>query len=317
MDTTTSLSPGVLHEVHQVLSAQHHTATSRELSAIGIRGEGVRALVKAGELTRVARGAYVATSRHLAADEDERHRLTTVATARTWPDGVAVSHGSAALLWGLPLTERPDRVHGSRIGRGQHRRASAYTIHTGYPAAKVFRLRGARVLEPAFAVLGVLELAGVQQAVVAGDGGLHAGRFTTNDLERAAASAGHPSVRRRMERAMTLMDAACESPGESLSRLLLRRLGYAVRSQAEVRTPDGLFVGRLDFVIVGTMVAVEFDGMLKYGEHTALVKEKRRELALQRAGYIVVRLVWSDLSRPERVRQLIEGAIAADRARSA
>jgi very-short-patch-repair endonuclease len=230
---------------------------------------------------------------------------------------VAVSHASAALLWGLPLTERPDRVHGSRTGAGQFRRATTYTIHTGYAAARTGRARGARVVEPAFAVVGVLEQMGVRQAVVAGDGGLHRGQLTMGDLERAASSAGHPSTRRRMERAMSLMDAACESPGESLSRLLLRSLGFPVTSQVEVRTPGGSLLGRLDFLIDGTRVAVEFDGLVKYGERTALINEKRRELALQRAGYIVVRLVWSDLSRPDRVRQLIEDAIAVDRARSA
>lgn len=37
----------------------------------------------------------------------------------------------------------------------------------------------------------------------------------------------------------------------------------------------------------------------------ALVSEKRREDALRALGYRVVRLTWSDLRRPERVRALL------------
>ena len=57
-----------------------------------------------------------------------------------------------------------------------------------------------------------------------------------------------------------------------------------------------------------TEVVVEFDGAVKYSgpegrEH--LIAEKRREDALRRLGYRVVRLLWSDLSNPERVARLL------------
>ncbi|GGK72816.1 type IV toxin-antitoxin system AbiEi family antitoxin domain-containing protein [Ornithinimicrobium pekingense] len=317
MEPTTCLAPGQRDEVLHLLAAQHHTLSSRDLKGLRIGSEGVRALTRTGVLTRVARGAYVSTTVLAAADPDERHRLTALAVARTWPEGVAVSHASAAMLWGLPVLSRPDRVHGSRTGAGQFRRAARYTIHTGYSAARTSSVRGAPVVEPAFAVVGVLESSGVQEAVVCGDAALHRGLAVVDDLERAASAAGHPSARRLMQRAAGLMDPACESAGETLSRLLLGRLGYAVTSQVAVHAPHGGFVGRVDFLVDGTRVAVEFDGMVKYGERNALVLEKRRELALQRAGYTVVRIVWADLSRPDRVRELLETAIAADRARSA
>lgn len=46
---------------------------------------------------------------------------------------------------------------------------------------------------------------------------------------------------------------------------------------------------------------VEFDGAVKYadGDRRVLFDEKRREDALRRAGWVVVRLVWTDLSDPD------------------
>ena len=104
-------------------------------------------------------------------------------------------------------------------------------------------------------------------------------------------------------------DAAAESPGESLTRLLLSGLGWPVRSQVRIHDEHGL-VGRVDF-LVGTNVIVEFDGMVKYegaGGRTALAAEKRREDRLRAAGYQVVRIVWADLAHPERVARLVRQA---------
>ena len=52
----------------------------------------------------------------------------------------------------------------------------------------------------------------------------------------------------------------------------------------------------------------------KYASAEDLAAEKRRELRLRAAGYTVVRLLWSDLDRPTRVRGLVEAALQADRA---
>jgi very-short-patch-repair endonuclease len=46
---------------------------------------------------------------------------------------------------------------------------------------------------------------------------------------------------------------------------------------------------------------VEADGALKYrGDANALWKEKRRQEALERAGWVVVRVTWNDVLREPR-----------------
>ena len=311
--TPSALPPGVETLVRQALAAGHGTVTTGDLTSLGLGPALVQTLVARRILTRVTRGAFVDTGLMTAADEAGRHVLRATAVARTWPKDVLVSHTSAALMHGLPLTVRPDRVHGCRRSTGQHRRTRASTIHGGYQDARSSTIRGVDVLEPRFVILGVAELHGRDEAVVVGDAALHRGVVHRDDLESAADARRHHPAHGVFMSAVRVMDDAAESPGESRSRLLLLNLGYDPRSQVVVRDPAGSFIGRVDFLLRGTRVVVEFDGLSKYATAEELAAEKRRELRLRAAGYTVVRLLWSDLDRPEKVRALIEAALQSDR----
>ena len=63
----------------------------------------------------------------------------------------------------------------------------------------------------------------------------------------------------------------------------------------------------------GTRVLVEFDGEVKYDGSRALFDEKRREDALRREGWVVVRFVWADLRHPDRIARRINEAVALSR----
>lgn len=307
------LPPGQLDLVRRELDLHAGTVTSADLHRLGVGPDGVRRLVAAGVLRRVGRSAFVDGDRHERADPAGRHVLRATAVARTWPPDVLVSHTSAALMHGLPLTVVPDRVHGCRRGAGQHRRRAGSTIHAGYTDARHTTVHGVEVLEPVLVVMGVAQLRGRDEAVVVGDAALHRQLVTHDALRTAVVTRPHHPVHATFVRAIDLMDARTESPGETLSRLLLRGLGYTPVPQVVIRDELGAVIGRVDFLLQGTRVIVEFDGMVKYASPDALVREKRREIRLQRAGYVVVRLIWSDLSRPERVRSLVGAALATAR----
>jgi very-short-patch-repair endonuclease len=102
---------------------------------------------------------------------------------------------------------------------------------------------------------------------------------------------------------LALADGRSESVGESRLRLHLAALGISVVPQVVIRDEMGDLVARVDLWVEGTGVVVEFDGRVKYAEGGAdvLFAEKRREDRLRRLGYVVVRVVWADLFRPERV----------------
>lgn len=303
------LQPGQLALVHAELARGHGTLLTGDLVRIGVGPQAVRWLVSNRVLIRVARGAFVDAVRHQAADENGRHVLRATAIARTWPPGVVVSHTSAALMLGLPLTVTPDRVHGSRRASGQHRKTSAHTIHTGYSDAASTTINGVEVIEPRFVVMGAAELHGRDQAVVVGDAALHRDLVTIEELERTAAARKHHPAHATLERAVQLMEPRTESPGESLTRLVLVSLGYRPLPQVVIQDAQG-FIGRVDFLIEGTRIIVEFDGLAKYQDPDDLAREKRRDLRLRRAGYTVVRLVWADLHNPQRIRQLLLDAFS-------
>jgi very-short-patch-repair endonuclease len=160
-----------------------------------------------------------------------------------------------------------------------------------------------RAVEPATALVQFTLDSGVGNGVVATDRALHTGVVERPALERAGeAVAGWPRSG-RVRSMLALADGRSESVGESRLRLHLAALGISVVPQVVIRDEMGDFVARVDLWVEGTGVVVEFDGRVKYAEGGAdvLFAEKRREDRLRRLGYVVVRVVWADLFRPERV----------------
>jgi hypothetical protein len=134
---------------------------------------------------------------------------------------------------------------------------------------------------------------------------------TAQELAAALALAGldgEPS------RAVEMADGSSESPGESWARLVFAGLALPVPElQVEIRDGGGRLVGRVDLLFRRQGLIVEFDGRVKYegaDGRDALFREKRREDALRARGYQVLRLTWSDLHDPARVRSLVSEAFS-------
>ena len=87
--------------------------------------------------------------------------------------------------------------------------------------------------------------------------------------------------------------------------------------RVEIRDEFGILVGRVDFMAPGSMTVVEFDGLGKYTDAETLRAEKHRQVALERLGYAVVRLVHADLASPAHVVRLVREGTERSRARAA
>ena len=281
-------------------------ASARDLVSIGLTPNDLRGLLRRGELVRARHGSYIDGPRFSSSSAAERHRLAARAVAFHLP-GYAVSHLSAVTLWGLPTLESDlGPVHLSGVGRGRARNGRGVRFHAAVPAEVITGRDGVQVVQPALAVVQTATISGQRAGLVAADAGLRARLFDHSQLLEHALVQARPKAARRVA---GLASSASESPGESWCRLVFADLGMnQPRQQVDIRDEHDRFVARVDFLFDELRLIVEFDGEVKYGGASgrqALVDEKRREDALRRLGYRVVRLTWRDLADPHRVVQLL------------
>jgi hypothetical protein len=287
--------------------------------AVGVNANQLRALVRDGTVIRVAPRAYVLGRAHgAAATPEELHRLETLAVLRSFDNRVAASHHSALALHRLPFWRvNTDHIHVCRVEGRSSRVRGRLHIHEAVSAGVLLRSRhsGEFTTTVARAVVGTAMVDGLEAGVVALDAALHAGKTTTDELASVLTQMRLTPGITTARQALGLADGSAESPGETRTRLILSSIPGSpeVVPQFEVRDADGRLVGRADFR-VGAKVLVEFDGRMKYGmdgrrSEEALWAEKVREDRLRALGYIVVRVVWADLNRPQAVIQRVLTAL--------
>jgi very-short-patch-repair endonuclease len=240
------------------------------------------------------------TDRHAAA---RRANLAHIAAVRAQLGaGQVASHTTAALLWGLPLVRPPAAVH----------LIQAFNPNGSLPrdvVRHVAALRPEDVVVRAGQPVTTLERTAVDCATTLGpDGGLvvvdaalHQGadRATLADLLARRVGARGVRVARAV---LAVADGGAESPGETLARLALLRLGVvAPVTQVAVETHLGMFW--TDFGWPEWRVVGEYDGVAKYTTHgdaaDAVLREKRRQEAIEEAGTTVLRVVSQDCRTPE------------------
>jgi hypothetical protein len=292
---------------------------TRSLLDLGYDHQDLRRLQRDGELFRVRRGAY---AREDKSDQfvEERHRRLVVATAPQLRDGAIFSHGSAAVLYGLPVwSEAVARVHVTRNRRGRGIKRSIVQVH-GAPLrpSEIILIDNVPVTSLTRTVLDLARTLPMTQAVAAGDRALALG------LTRAELDAGllamtrWPGIR-AARRVVEFLDVRSESAGESMSRVRLVEEGLPrPEPQQEIFGPDGRLVARVDFLWEGQKTVGEFDGKIKYSRllkpgqriEDVIFDEKLREDAVRDLGLQVVRWIWSDLYRPGVLRDRVRRAFA-------
>lgn len=299
---------------------QHHGVLSAQAaSGLGLTANHLRALVTAGHLVRVARGAYVEARLLRGATPQTEHLVRTLAVVLSRRGTLAASHLSAALVHGLPVLRvemGPIRVvHTSR--QVATRRHDAFTVHPCPGREWLTHVGGVPVVVPALAVMGTAMASGLRSGLMAADAALRRDQTTSEELaDWLPRLRHHPGVARARQ-VVELADRRAESPGESLLRWILLRLGHRVIPQFVIVDERG-FVARVDFYLPDLRVVVEFDGRVKYEGHDgkdALAAEKARERRIGRQGYGVARVVWADLFQPARVEAEIRAAVPAGLAR--
>ena len=257
------------------------------------------ARVRGGEWVRVRPGAYIAAE-HLRGRQRER----TIELARIAALGCqlridhVVSHESAALLWGLPVLRVPGRTHVLQQAPSRAGCSPDVVRHVQQLAASDRTTRfGRDVTTLERTVVDCATSCPPAAGLVVADAALHRGVDRDSCLRMLAAMPGRRGVV-RARAVIAAADDGAESPGESLTRLVVLRAGLpAPTTQIRVVTSRGTFWGDLGWPV--WRLLLEYDGVAKYGTGPeALLEEKRREDAVRAEGWSVLRVMREDLQRP-------------------
>lgn len=280
-----------------------------ELRASGASEADIRHAV-AG-LQRVAPGAYATTSNLT----HEQLHLTRARAVTARLQAVVCSHTTAAVAWGLPVPERAlAKVQLSPImGRsGNPKSGSGYRVHyRAVDPQDAHEVDDLMVTDPMRTVLECPRVTTTDWAVVIADAAIHARLVAPSTLIETAAQVRGIRGAERVRALAGLVSRASESPGETLLRLRLRRMGLDVIEQQPMPWVEGN--PRVDFLVEGRLV-VEFDGRGKYdiGGDPARAHwaEKRRHDRIVEAGYEVIHVTWDELWDERALARRIHAALA-------
>ena len=304
-----------------------------------------RDLAGRGDLIRVGRGAYMVRAPAGTPLWRLREMVTLArceAALRAYPSALALTHEAAAVVQGLsPIEQEPGIRVAVETNRSRTTRplpSVTYGRPGSAPAARpvsvtrslvaprggeIVVVSGLRVTTPLRTAVDCAFDLPVRESLPVIDAALRLvcrpDRFTrrcngemTLDTARArlvrmVEEQGGHNGKRRARVAVTLADPFAESPGESVLRWTVAVAGLP-DPVTQLRWVD--VEGHeyyLDLGFETFLVDLEFDGYGKLATPEDLRAEKRREMALRRAGWDVGRTEWKELFSPERlVRRVTE-----------
>ena len=299
--------------------------TTAALRDVGITDRLLAHGVRLGVVVRLRHGVYMPARRWSSLKPWEKDLARIEAHVEGTRGAPVYCLGSAAILHGMSTWDVGPAVHvATRYAGAQSSRSSDTLTHqlplTEAEIVTVERWgRRIRVTSVVRTLVDCFRFLPHEQALVIGDSALHQ-RLTRVENLHDAVQSGPVRGRRRALAVVDELEPKTESPGESRTRVLLRRLGFEKPvAQLRLETAEGEY--RADFAWPELMIIIEFDGEGKYLDYAplpdVLLAERRRETLLMEQGWIFVRLRWSDLERPEDVRRRVQAAIDRAARRSA
>jgi hypothetical protein len=290
-------------------------------------GDSVRSLRRAatsGRAVRLRRGAYARGDDWASADERTRHLTKMLAVAGARRDDLVFVGASAAAVWGLPIVGAwPADVEALAGSRSGARSRNGVIWHHWSVPDEDLELVGpwmvtslVRTLSdfarhaPFVAAVAALDH-GLKPAVTSTGGEVFCGADRDELLDRVRLDDGARGSAKALA-AISFADPLSGSPGESLSRVQIHRLGFApplLQSRVE-RVGGGSDYPDFEW----ETAYGEFDGFAKYSRNEStggraaadiVWNERRREDRLRMRGKAVARWTWEDAWNPPRLRSIL------------
>jgi hypothetical protein len=288
---------------------QHGVFTRCEARALGVSDRSIDSRTEAGRYTRIEPGVY----RIAGAPETLMQQIAAVAAS--FPALAAVSHQTAAELWGM--TSRGIRTIEIVTTRWDRVRRDGVAVHESLdliPADVVDR-HGVAITSP---VRTVVDLGASNRWVVesALEAGIRRDLFTLSDVEAFVARVARRGRRgvgviRPLIEARREWDDATESVLEDRFRRLMVDAGIAnPQPQYVVRDSAGSFVLRADFAYPAARVLIELDSEAHHLDRLTFRRDRSKQNRATMLGWVVLRYTWWDVvEQPGRVCSEVRNAI--------
>jgi hypothetical protein len=298
----------------------------------GLTRNQIETRLRTGRWIPVRRGVFCLKERYDGQSAATQIEIWTLARQASSRRRLAISHISAAAMWGLPLPLA--KQHRATLTDGDVSQCTRHDIESVIQVAQLWpgdtwERNGLLITSPARTVADCLRHYPAETAVPMADAAL---REHLTDRTAIAAvlrrQAGWPYFA-RAGKSWPLIDGRRESWLESTSAVRLWRVGIELaQPQVEVFDSDRRFVARVDFLWPDQATVGEADGRGKYGawpgsvagapsdemdgptqvaaSRRAVLAEKDREDALRDLGLEVVRWGTAELlNHPESVARRI------------
>lgn len=278
--------------MRRVLAWQGGVASHAELVEAGSRRLLQRA-VRAGEITQVARGMFALP------EVDAARRAAAELCG-------AVSHSSAALLYGWELPCQPRGVHVT-VPRGRKVSAGRTRAHIHYGQLSPRELER-HVTDPVRTILDCARIDTFPVALALAESALRRDDVALDELRAAGARATGPGSRavRRVAAEAGLGAANCfESVVRAIS---LEVPGVRLTPQTPIELPEGMVF--VDLADPDLRIVVEADSFAFHGTPEALAADARRYNWLVSHGWLLLRITWDvAMHEPELVREWLQAAV--------
>lgn len=292
---------------------RHKLLSTSELFAMGFSMRRISYAVANGELVRIRRGVYLHGVDWRSLDAGQR-ALCRIHAFHLGTQGTTIySHFSAARLHGCFTWKVPETIH---VTQKFSTKKNAYSDDVVVHIRPVTRrdlsyVDGRWVTSLERTVVDCARVLEFRKAVIIADHALRLGADASLMWQIALEDAGSRGIR-NVRRVLASANGSSESPGETLTRLLIELFDIPpAELQYEISTRLGLF--RADFAWPDRKLILEFDGRDKYFNYQptekTLFEERRREKVLMEAGWKFIRIEWADLFSPVDLQRRLSTAL--------
>lgn len=292
------------------LFARHGCVRRRRLVKAGLTRKRIARLVDAGEL-RLLAPDVLALPGPPAVDEDLRAAAAAL--------GAVVSGQQAALVRGWAMVSAPDEfVLTVARNRGSARRPGVDVRRRDIDPREVMEIDGMPIVSSIQSILDCCRDLPLREAVVIADSALRERDVTVAELHAALVALPAGRGRDRVARVVQLVDPLSGSVLETLCRLLLVDAGLPPEDTQLLLRRGRQRIGRVDFAYLSARLVVEVDGFAFHADRKGFREDRRRDNAIVRSGWAVLRFSWEDVvGSPAYVVACVRDALAASAARVA